>query len=106
MARSFLEKYCEKHGSLEVLGSFPDASSAMEFLSSTRIDILFLDVEMPNGSGFQLLDLMSYMPKVILTSSKTEYAFDGFQYNVADYLKKPINFIRFQESVNKVIASM
>lgn len=106
MARNFLEKYCEKHGGLEVIGSFPDAETTIAFLSENEIDILFLDVEMPGNSGLQMLDLMNYMPKVILTTSKTDYAYDAFQYNVADYLKKPITYGRFQESVNKVISTL
>ena len=103
IARNFLERYCEKIGSLEVAASFPCAETALEYLSSNETDLLFLDVEMPGGSGFELLDQLLYMPKVILTTSKTDYAFDAFQYNVADYLKKPFTYARFQESVSKVI---
>ncbi len=102
MARGFLEKYCEKHGGLNVIGIFQGTDEAMEFLKQNETDILFLDVEMPGSTGFQLLDVLTYMPKVVLTTSKTDYAFDAFQYNVSDYLKKPINYIRFQESVNKI----
>jgi DNA-binding LytR/AlgR family response regulator len=103
LARSFLERYCEKNGNLEVAGSFPSATTALEFLKLNEIDILFLDVEMPDITGFQMLDQLQYMPKIILTTSKTDYAFDAFQYNVADYLKKPFTFNRFQEAVAKVI---
>jgi DNA-binding LytR/AlgR family response regulator len=103
LARSFLERYCEKNGNLEVAGSFPSAIIALEFLKLNEIDILFLDVEMPDITGFQMLDQLQYMPKIILTTSKTDYAFDAFQYNVADYLKKPFTFNRFQEAVSKVI---
>jgi DNA-binding LytR/AlgR family response regulator len=103
LARSFLERYCEKNGNLEVAGSFPSATTALEFLKLNEIDILFLDVEMPDITGFQMLDQLQYMPKIILTTSKTDYAFDAFQYNVADYLKKPFTFNRFQEAVSKVI---
>lgn len=103
IARNFLERYCAKSGSLEVTGSFPCADTALEYLESNEIDILFLDVEMPGSSGFQLLDQLLYMPKIILTTSKTDYAFDAFQYNVADYLKKPFTYARFQESILKVI---
>jgi DNA-binding LytR/AlgR family response regulator len=103
LARSFLERYCEKNGNLEVACSFPSAATALEFLKLNEIDILFLDVEMPDITGFQLLDQLQYMPKIILTTSKTDYAFDAFQYNVADYLKKPFTFNRFQEAVSKVI---
>ncbi|HSN08467.1 MAG TPA: LytTR family DNA-binding domain-containing protein [Hanamia sp.] len=102
MARSFLERYCEKQGNLELVGSFSDAETAFNFLKCNEIEILFLDVEMPGENGFGLLDKLLYMPKVILTTGKTDYAFDAFQYNVSDYLKKPISFNRFQESINKV----
>jgi DNA-binding LytR/AlgR family response regulator len=101
IARSFLERYCEKTGIITVCGSFPDSESALEYLLINEIDLLFLDVEMPGDSGFQLLDKLLVMPKVILTTSKTDYAYDAFQYNVTDYLKKPFTFIRFQEAIGK-----
>ena len=106
LARSFLERYCEKHGNLEVAGSFPDAETALGYLNSNEVNILFLDVEMPGSSGFQLLDQLVYMPKVILTTSKTDYAFSAFEYNVADYLKKPIPYNRFREAILKVTESL
>ena len=92
MARSFLQRYCEKNGNLQIAGVFEDAVTALDYLQKNEIDILFLDVEMPNGSGFQLLDQLSYMPKVILTTSKTDYAFNAFEYGVTDFLKKPITY--------------
>ncbi len=101
IARSFLERYCEKTGIISLAGSFPDSESALEFLRCNEVDILFLDVEMPGDSGFQLLDKLLVMPKVILTTAKTDYAYDAFQYNVTDYLKKPFTFVRFQEAVGK-----
>ena len=88
------------------MGLFPDSESALNYLANNEIDILFLDVEMPGNSGFELLDKLLYMPKVILTTSKTEYAFNAFQYNVTDYLKKPIAFNRFQDSINKITESL
>jgi DNA-binding LytR/AlgR family response regulator len=106
MANSFLQHYCERLGTLEVSGIYEDAGEALAFLKQEAIDILFLDVEMPGLSGFQLLDQLSYMPKVVLTTSKTDYAFNAFQYNVTDYLKKPIAYNRFQEAVNKITESL
>lgn len=105
LARSFLERYCQKQGSLEVMGSFPDSESALNYLTCNEIDILFLDVEMPGDTGFVLLDKLQYMPKVVLTTSKTDYAFDAFQYHVTDYLKKPIPYNRFEDSINKITES-
>lgn len=101
ISRQFLEQYCSKSGKINVSGSFPESASALFFLQNNEVDILFLDVEMPGDTGFQLLDKLPFMPKVILTSSKTDYAYDAFQYNVTDYLKKPFSFVRFQEAVNK-----
>ena len=106
LARSFLERYCEKHGNLEVMGSFADSETAFNYLESNEIDILFLDVEMPGDNGFGLLDKLLYIPKVVLTTAKTDYAFDAFQYHVTDYLKKPITFARFQESIHKITESL
>ncbi|WP_462248714.1 LytR/AlgR family response regulator transcription factor [Ferruginibacter sp.] len=106
MARNFLERYCEKNGNLLVSGAFEDGVTALDYLQKNEIDILFLDVEMPNVSGFQLLDQLSYMPKVILTTSKTDYAFNAFEYGVTDFLKKPITFSRFQEAITKITESL
>jgi DNA-binding LytR/AlgR family response regulator len=106
MARNFLERYCEKNGNLQVAGAFEDAVTALAYLQKNEIDILFLDVEMPNLSGFQLLDQLPYMPKVILTTSKTDYAFNAFEYGVTDFLKKPITFNRFQEAITKITDSL
>lgn len=102
MARNYLNNCCEKNGSLEVMGLFPDSLSALEFLKSNEVDVIFLDVEMPGFTGFELLDQLIYLPKIVLTTSKTDYAFDAFQYHVTDYLKKPFTYNRFLESVNKI----
>jgi DNA-binding LytR/AlgR family response regulator len=104
ISRNFIERYCEKSGQFEIVCSFGDPLTAIEFLSQHVIDVLFLDVEMPENTGFQLLDQLAYSPKVILTSSKTEYAFEAFQYNVFDYLKKPVTYARFAECLQKLSA--
>ncbi|MEO6838949.1 MAG: LytTR family DNA-binding domain-containing protein [Ginsengibacter sp.] len=106
LAISFLDRYCKKQGNLEVTETFTDSELALTFLASNEIEILFLDVEMPGITGFELLDKLQYMPKVVLTTSKTDYAFDAFQYNVSDYLKKPISYNRFLESITKITESL
>ena len=106
LAISFLDRYCKKQGNLEVIETFTDSELALTFLASNEIEILFLDVEMPGITGFELLDKLQYMPKVVLTTSKTDYAFDAFQYNVSDYLKKPISYNRFLESITKITESL
>lgn len=103
MAADILKKFCEKAGFLTVKAHFLSVDEALPFLEQNPVDLLFLDVEMPGASGFDLLDCLNTQPKVILTTSKTEYAFDAFQYNVDDYLKKPFTYKRFLESVQKVM---
>lgn len=104
VAADYLAKCCEKSGLLEVKGHFPNVEEALQFLNQQSVDVLFLDVEMPGANGFELLDRLAYSPKVILTTSKTEYAYNAFEYNVSDFLKKPFTYQRFLEAVQKVIA--
>lgn len=102
IAADFLKKFCEKSGLVEVKGHFLNAQDALVYLEENKVDLLFLDIEMPGGTGFELLDRLTYFPRIILTTSKTEYAFDAFQYNVTDYLKKPFTYKRFLEAIQKV----
>src|ERR1700733_3073890 len=106
IAADFLRKFCEKSGLIEVKGHFLNVADALEFLDRERVDLIFLDVEMPGASGFDLLDSLTYSPRIILTTSKTEYAFDAFQYHVNDYLKKPFTYKRFMESIQKLQQQM
>ncbi|GAB2519052.1 LytR/AlgR family response regulator transcription factor [Spirosoma aerophilum] len=103
MSRKSLQRLCEQHGSLEVLGVFDNATSALDFLAEQEVDLIWLDIEMPGLSGFDLLEQLPSIPYVILTTSKIEYAFEAFQYNVTDYLKKPISMPRFKIAVEKVL---
>jgi len=102
VAADYLERCCEKSGRLEVKGHFAEVKSALEFLNSNTVDLLFLDVEMPGATGFELLDKIAYQPKVILTTSKEKYAYNAFEYHVIDFLKKPFTYHRFLEALNKV----
>lgn len=103
MSRLSLQRLCEQHSSLELLSVFDNASDALTYLTDQTVDLIWLDVEMPGLSGFELMEKLPSMPFVILTSSKTEYAFDAFQYQVTDYLKKPISLPRFKLAVEKVL---
>src|SRR6202000_1471790 len=102
IAADFLRKFCEKSELIEVKGHFMNVADALEFLDTEKVDLLFLDVEMPGANGFALLDSLTYSPMIILTTSKTEYAFDAFQYHVNDYLKKPVTYKRFLEAIQKL----
>ena len=102
IAADFLRKFCEKSDLVEVKGHFMNVTDALEFLDQERVDLLFLDVEMPGANGFELLDRLTYSPMIILTTSKTEYAFNAFQYHVNDYLKKPFTYKRFLEAIDNL----
>jgi DNA-binding LytR/AlgR family response regulator len=102
IAADFLRKFCEKSDLVEVKGHFLNVSDALEYLDREKVDLLFLDVEMPGANGFELLDRLTYSPMIILTTSKTEYAFNAFQYHVNDYLKKPFTYKRFIEAIGKL----
>ena len=102
VAADYLTRCCEKSGMVEIMAHFADVSNALEFLDHHNADLLFLDVEMPGSTGFELLDKLSYSPQVILTTSKEEYAYNAFQYNVADFLKKPYTYKRFTQALEKV----
>ncbi|MBL7737750.1 MAG: response regulator transcription factor [Chitinophagaceae bacterium] len=102
LSRSFLEKFCERSERAKIAGSFASAADAISFLDKNVVEAIFLDVEMPGINGFQMLDKLSYRPRVIMTTSKTDYAFTAFEYNVTDFLKKPIEFNRFLDALTKI----
>src|SRR5689334_3810521 len=102
VAADYLVKCCEKSAVLQVKGHFTNVEEALNYLNQNSVDLLFLDVEMPGATGFDLLDQLAYYPKVILTTSKQEYAYNAFEYNVTDFLKKPFTYQRFQEALQKI----
>ncbi|HEV7351134.1 LytTR family DNA-binding domain-containing protein [Telluribacter sp.] len=103
MARQSLERLCTKRPELTVMHVCTNGNEALQIVESRTVDLMFLDVEMPGLTGLELLDLLPYSMPVVLTTSKTEYAFAAFQYQVIDYLKKPITLPRFNQAVDKVV---
>ncbi len=102
LSRTILKKFCEKCEMADVKASFDNAASAIEYLKNNQIEVVFLDVEMPGINGFQMMEYMPYRPKVVMITSKTDYAFAAFEYNVTDFLKKPVDYNRFLTSFNKL----
>ena len=101
MARNALERLCLKNHNIELLGIFDDGESALKFLENTDPDLIFLDIEMPQLSGLELLNRLAYLPMIIFTTSSPEYAYDAFEFHAVDFLKKPISLVRFEQAVNK-----
>jgi len=103
MARASLERACEKFDELEVVHICVNGEEALELLSCNEIDLVFLDVEMPGISGIDLLDKMTCMPQIVMTTGNKEYAYDALEYEVSDFLIKPFSMPRFQKAVEKVL---
>jgi DNA-binding LytR/AlgR family response regulator len=103
-SRLILEHYVKKHSQLELVASLQNGTEGLNFIiSDTSIDLLFLDIEMPDLSGLQLLRALPKAPLTILTTSRTDYALDAYDLNVLDYLVKPVDYARFTRSVAKAM---
>lgn len=106
IAHGIIENYCANLTHLSKAGNCYNAKEAMEKLYQLNIDLIFLDINMPEVSGFELLKTLTNSPKVIVTSAYQEYALEGFDLDVVDYLLKPFSFQRFMKAVNKVTDSL
>jgi DNA-binding LytR/AlgR family response regulator len=102
LAADVLTDYINKVSFLELKGTCTDAIFAMEKLQSEKIDLMFLDIHLPKLKGLEFLEALKSPPGVIITSAYKEYALQGFELNVIDYLLKPIRFNRFLKAVNKL----
>lgn len=100
-ARKGLQGYIEKINFLELKGSCEDAMQLRDQLKQERVDLLFLDIQMPHLTGVDFLRELIDPPKVIFTTAYSEYALQGFELDVLDYLLKPISFERFIKAANK-----
>jgi len=102
IAHRIIEGYCKNLPYLQKIGNCYDAFEAIELINKNVVDLIFLDINMPKLSGFDLLKTMQQSPKVIVTSAYKEFALEGYELNVADYLLKPFSFERFLKAMNKV----
>ncbi len=102
LALQKMHDYILRVGYLDLLGEFDNALEAIEFLKSNKVDLIFLDIQMEELTGIQMLEAMTDKPKVIFTTAYDEYAIKGYELDVCDYLLKPISFSRFLQSCEKV----
>ena len=103
IARAILENYIGQIPYLEWVASCRDAFEAMETVNKTQVDLIVLDINMPRLSGFEMLRTMKQYPAVIITSAYPQYALEGFELSVTDYLLKPYSFARFVQATEKVV---
>jgi two-component system LytT family response regulator len=101
-ARQLLREFIEKVPGLVLEGAYANALSALPILSKNNIDVIFLDIQMPDISGIDFLKTLDRSPKIIFTTAYAEYALEGFELDAVDYLVKPFDFNRFLRAVNKM----
>ena len=102
VARDIISSYIKKVPNLELIKSFKNASDAILFLQDNSADLFFLDINMPEISGLSLAKIIHNKTQIIFTTAYREYAIEGFNLNVVDYLLKPISFDRFMEAIQKI----
>lgn len=106
MALDVIERYCTKSGLVELKAVFREPVKAIELLNKESIDLVFLDINMPDISGMQLVQTLSSKPLIIFTTAYSHYAVESYNLNALDYLLKPITFDRFIAAVNKAVAAL
>lgn len=105
LARELIENHISKIPALEVVGSCDNALKAFEVISSQKVDLLFLDIKMPNITGIDFLKTIKNPPKTIFTTAYRDYALESYDLEVLDYLLKPITFERFFKAVDRFLRS-
>ena len=102
LARDLVENYANRLGYLNIIAKCADPLEAMQLMQEHKIDLIFLDIQMPNLTGIEFLKTLPVQPQIIFTTAYKEYALEGYELNVVDYLLKPFRFDRFLQAVNKV----
>lgn len=102
LALDIIKDYCKNVPFLELCASFTNAVESIDYLKQEKVDLLFLDIQMEQLTGIQLLSILKSKPYVIFTTAYDQYALKGYELDVVDYLLKPISFDRFLKAVEKV----
>lgn len=102
-ARAIINHFCSSFDSLNVVEEFPNAIQAIKFLNQNEIDLIFLDIHMPDFNGIDFIQTLKNPPKIVLTTSDANFAIQAFEYDcIVDYLVKPIASERFTKAIQKV----
>ena len=102
LARKELSSLLENHPEIEIIDEATNADEAVEKIEKQNPDVIFLDIQMPGKTGFELLELLERVPQVVFTTAYDEFALKAFDFNALDYLLKPIQADRLSESINKI----
>jgi two-component system, LytTR family, response regulator len=105
-ARKLLEDFLQKVPGFSLAGSYSSALKALEVLQKKKVDVIFIDVQMPDISGIEFLKTLEKKPLIVLTTAYAEFALEGFDLDAADYLLKPFDFQRFLKATHKITARL
>ena len=103
IAHDIIKRYCDMLPNLEFKADCYDAIEALDYLSKHPVDLIFLDSNMPKLKGFDFLKTLASPPKIIVTTAYSEFAIEGYELSIVDYLLKPFSFERFLKAINKVV---
>ena len=102
IAHDIIKEYCDMLPNFKLLKNCYNAIEALDFLQKSKVDLIFLDLNMPKLKGFDFLKTLKHSPNVIVTTAYAEHALEGYELNIVDYLLKPFSFERFLKAVTKI----
>lgn len=102
IAHDIIKRYCDLLPHLQLTKQCYDALEALDYLRTNTVDLIFLDLNMPKLKGFDFLKTLPHKPKIIVTTAYQEYAIEGYELEIVDYLLKPFSFERFLKAVTKI----
>ena len=105
IAHDIIKGYCDLLPNMQLMKNCYDALEAFEYLNKNEVDIIFLDLNMPVLKGFEFLKTLQNPPKVVVTTAYNEFALEGYEHNISDYLLKPFGFERFLKAINKALGN-
>ena len=105
IAHDIIKDYCDLLPNMELMKNCYDGLEAFEYLNKNDVDLIFLDLNMPKLKGFEFLKTLKNPPKVIVTTAYKEFALEGYELNISDYLLKPFGFERFLKAINKTFST-
>jgi len=103
LARNLMKSFLSGNDKIEIIAECENGFEGVKMINELKPDLVFLDIQMPKITGFELLELLDHKPQIIFATAYDQYAIKAFEYNAADYLLKPYSFQRFVQSVNKFL---
>jgi two-component system LytT family response regulator len=101
LARDLIKDYLQNHEDFEIVGEYEDGFSGLKAINEMKPDLIFLDIQMPKLTGFEMLEVLEHHPAIIFTTAYDQYALKAFEHNTLDYLLKPYSKDRFDEAIEK-----